>query len=152
MDTQSVWNLLAAIPAGKIVAWGIVICAIITAIVTGVVKLYKLFTKYKEMQDKEKKQNEKIEEFDKTLKSVNDSLREINDSLKIQKDVDLKLIRHFIVEKCISALERGEISASSLASLEEMFEEYERVFHGNGYVKTLMIKVRKLPVIVMPED
>lgn len=152
MDTQSVWSLLSTIPVGSVVAWIVVICAIFAAIGAGAVKLYKLFTKYKDMKDKDEKQTEKIEQIDKSLKTLTDTLTEIRDSLNIQKDVDLKLIRHFIVEKCISALDNGEITASSLASLEEMFGEYENVFHANGYVKTLMVKVRKLKVVVLPDD
>lgn len=27
-----------------------------------------------------------------------------------------------------------------------MFEEYTTIFHGNGYVKTMVYKVRELPV------
>ena len=34
-----------------------------------------------------------------------------------------------------------------LRSLEELYEEYTRIFNGNGYVKTLVMKVRALPVV-----
>ena len=44
---------------------------------------------------------------------------------------------------CEDALERGEMSTNKLQSLEEMYEEYTDLFHGNGYVKTLMTRVRK---------
>ena len=46
MDTKSVWDLLSSIPIGTIVAWISVICAIIVALCTGTIKLYKVFTKH----------------------------------------------------------------------------------------------------------
>ena len=53
---------------------------------------------------------------------------------------------------CEEALEKGEISSSKLNSLEEMYEEYVDIFHGNGYVKTLITKVRKEVKIVGKYD
>ena len=48
--------------------------------------------------------------------------------------------------------EKGEISINKLRSLEEMYEEYVEIFHGNGYVKTLMERVRKLPIVGKLDD
>ena len=33
-----------------------------------------------------------------------------------------------------------------------MYEEYVEIFHGNGYVKTLMERVRKLPIVGKLDD
>lgn len=152
MDTKSVWDLLSGIPVGTIVAWIVVICAIIAALCTGTIKLYKIFTKYKEMKDKDKKQTEIIESHDATLKAIDSTLQSIQKSLDEQKDVNLKQIRHTIVHTCEDALEKGEISINKLRSLEEMYEEYVDVFHGNGYVKTLVMRVRKLKIVGKLDD
>jgi len=106
-DTQSVWEFLSGIPIGTIVAWVIVICAIISALCAGTIKLYKIFTKYKEAKDKDEKQQN---------------------------------------------LDKGEISINKLRSLEEMYDEYVEIFHGNGYVKTLVTRVRKLKIIGKLDD
>ena len=152
MDTKSVWDLLSGIPVGTIVAWIAVICAIIAALCTGTIKLYKIFTKYKEMKDKDKKQTEIIESHDATLKAIDETLQSIQKSLDEQKDVNLKQIRHTIVHTCEDALEKGEISINKLRSLEEMYEEYVEIFHGNGYVKTLVMRVRKLKIVGKLDD
>ena len=152
MDTQSIWDLLSGIPIGTIVAWIVVICAIITVLCTGAIKLYKVFTKYKEMKDKDLKQTEVIINHDNTLREIEKSLQSINKSLEEQKEVNLKQIRHTIVHTCEEALEKGEISINKLRSLEEMYEEYVEIFHGNGYVKTLMERVRKLPIVGKLDD
>ena len=152
MDTQSIWDLLSSIPIGTIVAWIVVICAIITVLCTGAIKLYKVFTKYKEMKDKDLKQTEVIINHDNTLREIDKSLQSINKSLEEQKEVNLKQIRHTIVHTCEEALEKGEISINKLRSLEEMYEEYVEIFHGNGYVKTLMERVRKLPIVGKLDD
>ena len=86
-----------------------------------------------------------IEEIDKSLKTMNKSLDE-------QKEVNLKQIRHTIVHTCEDALEKGEISINKLRSLEEMYDEYVDIFHGNGYVKTLVMRVRKLKIVGKLDD
>ena len=152
MDTKSIWDLLSSIPIGTIVAWLVVICAIITVLCTGAIKLYKVFTKYKEMKDKDKKQTEVIENHEKILCEIDKSLKTMNKSLDEQKEVNLKQIRHTIVHTCEDALEKGEISINKLRSLEEMYDEYVDIFHGNGYVKTLVMRVRKLKIVGKLDD
>lgn len=152
MDTKSVWDLLSGISIGTVMAWIIVIFAIITALCTATIKLYKVFTKYKEMKDNDERQKEIIENHDNTLKDIENTLHEIKDSLDEQKEVNLKQIRHTIVHTCEEVLERGEISINKLRSLEEMYDEYVDIFHGNGYVKTLVYKVRKLKVVGKLDD
>jgi len=151
-DTQSVWEFLSGIPIGTIVAWVIVICAIISALCAGTIKLYKIFTKYKEAKDKDEKQQKVIESHDETLKEIEKSLIAIQKSLAEQKEVNLKQIRHTIVHTCEDALDKGEISINKLRSLEEMYDEYVEIFHGNGYVKTLVTRVRKLKIIGKLDD
>lgn len=146
-DTQSIWELLSGIPIGTIVAWVFVISAIIAALCAGTIKLYKIFTKYKEAKDKDEKQQKIIESHDDTLKEIEKSLLEIKKSLDEQKEVNLKQIRHTIVHTCEDALDKGEISINKLRSLEEMYDEYVEIFHGNGYVKTLVTRVRKLKIV-----
>lgn len=147
MDTKSVWDLLSSIPIGTIVAWVLVILAIITALCTGTIKLYEIFTKYEEAKDKEQKQEKIIESHDKTLRDIDGTLKEIKKSLDEQKEVNLKQIRHTIVHTCEDALDKGEISINKLRSLEEMYNEYVEIFHGNGYVKTLVTRVRRLKIV-----
>ena len=147
MDTQPIWDSLSGITIGQIVAWVTVILAIISALCTATIKLYKVFTKYRDMKDKEEKQETIIETHDKTLNEIKDSLQEIKQSLIEQKEVNLKQTRHTIVHTCEDCLEKGEISINKLRSLEEMYSEYVDVFHGNGYVKTLVERTRALKIV-----
>ena len=152
MDNQSAIDTLSSISVGQIIAWFSVISAIITAICTGTIKLYKVFTKYREAKDKNEKQEKIIESHETTLKEIDKTLQEIKKSLEEQKEVNLKQVRHTIVHTCEDALDRGEISINKLRSLEEMYEEYIDIFHGNGYVKTLVEKVRQLKVVGKVDD
>ena len=152
MDTKSVWDFLSGISVGQIVAWTSVLITIITAICTGTIKLYKVFTKYEEIKRKDREEQKIIENHDAILKKIEDILKDIQASLAEQKEVNLKQIRYTIVHTCEDALEKGEISSSKLNSLEEMYEEYVDIFHGNGYVKTLITKVRKEVKIVGKYD
>lgn len=152
MDTKSVWDFLSGISVGQIVAWASVLIAIITALCAGTIKLYKVFTKYEEIKRKDREEQKIIENHDAILKKIEDILKDIQVSLAEQKEVNLKQIRYTIVHTCEDALEKGEISSSKLNSLEEMYEEYVDIFHGNGYVKTLITKVRKEVKIVGKYD
>lgn len=148
MDTKSIWDFLSGISVGHIVAWVSSIAAAVSALCAGTIKLYKIFVKYEGMKRKDKEQEDKIASYDAVLKKIEKSLECIQKSLDEQKGVNLKQIRHTIVHTCEDALDRGEITSSKLNSLEEMYEEYVDIFHGNGYVKTLITKVRKEVKIV----
>lgn len=152
MDTQSVWQLLSGISVGQVVAWVVALATIVTSICTGTIKLYKVFTKYKEAKDKDETQREIIEAHDQTLRDIQTALSSIQKSLDEQKEVNLKQVRYTIVHTCEDAIDRGEISINKLRSLEEMYEEYIDIFHGNGYVKTLITRVRKEAKIVGKTD
>ena len=147
MDTKSVWALLGEIPVGTIVAWVTVIVAIIAALCAGAIKLYKVFAKYNKVKDENDKQKALLNKHDETLREIKDSLTEIKHSLGEQREVNLKQIRYQIVHTCDDALGANEISAGKLRSLEEMYQEYTEIFHGNGYVKTLVERVRRLPIV-----
>lgn len=147
MDTQPVWDSLSSFSVGQVVAWIVVIGTILSTLCAGTIKLYKVFTKYKDMKDKEQKQETIIETHDKTLNEIKDSLQDIKNSLNEQKDVNLKQLRHTIVQTCEDCLEKGEISINRLRSLEEMYSEYVDVFHANGYVKILVERVRTLKIV-----
>ena len=146
MDTNSVWSLLSSISIGTVAAWVIVICAVIAAMCTGAVKIYKIFDKYRATKEKDKKESETIQKHEKVLAEVNESLKEIKFSLEEQKAVNLRQLRYSIVSLCDDAIADGKISAGKLKALEEMYDEYVNIFHGNGYVKTMVVKTRKLPV------
>ena len=147
MDTQPILDSLSSFSVGRVVAWIVVIGTILSTLCAGTIKLYKVFTKYRDMKDKEQKQETIIETHDKTLNEIKDSLQDIKNSLNEQKDVNLKQLRHTIVQTCEDCLEKGEISINRLRSLEEMYSEYVDVFHANGYVKILVERARTLKIV-----
>ena len=146
MDSNSVWELLSGIEIGTIVAWFAVIAAIVTGICTGTIKLYKVFMKYTKLKDENEEQKKLLQKHEDVLNEVNDSLKKITASLDEQKEVNLKQIRYSIVHACDDAVSCGYITAGKLKTVEELYDEYTNIFHGNGYVKTLINKVRRLEV------
>ena len=147
MDTASIWSILADTSIGTLFAWGAVIIAIITAIIKGIKRLYVFFDKYKKLKDENDHQSKLLKEHDQTLKEIKESLNNINKRLDEQKEFNFKQIRNSIVDSCYAALSAGEIQIGKHKALEEMFEEYTKVFNGNGYVKGLIKKVNELPIV-----
>ena len=146
MGTDQVVNQLSSIPIGTIVAWLAVISAFISGIVTFTIKLYKAFEKTHEIKEESIELKEMIKDHDKQLKAINDKLTCIQNNLKARDKADLKSIRYSIVRAGEEYVSLGKITIRQLKALEEMYEEYHDR-HGNGYVATLMQKVRELPVI-----
>ena len=147
MDTAPIWNALAGISVGTLFAWATVIIAIITALVKGIKSLYTFFKKYDKLKDENEKQSERLQEHDKILKEMQQTLISINVRLDEQKDHNLKQIRTMIVDKCYDALRDDEILIGKHKALEEMYEEYTKVFNGNGYVKALMERVNNVKIV-----
>ena len=146
METNDVIQTLSSIPIGTIIAWVTVIVGIITAIVTGTIKLYKAFEKTHEMKEENLEFRKMVKDHDEQLKLINDKLSCIQDNLTKRDKADLKSMRYSIVRAGEEYVSMGKITIRQLRALEELFEDYHDK-HGNGYVTTLMRKVRALPVI-----
>ena len=146
MNWEKFMETVGQIPLGTVVVWCIGICSVIFTIYKSITKIYGVFIKYKTMREENEEQKTSIKEHDKLLKNVFDALEEIKGSLEEQKEVNLRQIRYTIVHTCDDAISDGYISAGKLKSLEEMYEEYTDIFHGNGYVRIMVEKVRLLPV------
>ena len=144
MDTKSIWDLLSSIPVGVIVAWIVVICAIITALCTGTIKLYKLFSKYREAKDRNEQYKKASKEHEEKLEEVSQKLDKIYEEIEKQRLINYKQVRFSIVHTCNEAISEGKITASKYKSLMEMYDEYITVFADmkpNGYVHKLVQKV-----------
>ena len=146
METKDVIQTLSSIPIGTIIAWVTVIAGIITAIVTSTIKLYKAFEKTHEMKEENLEFRKMVKDHDEQLKLINDKLSCIQDNLTKRDKADLKSMRYSIVRAGEEYVSMGKITIRQLRALEELFEDYHDK-HGNGYVTTLMRKVRALPVI-----
>lgn len=147
MDTAPVWETILNVPVGRFIAWVVVIATIIAAIVTGTINLYKFFNRVRDLKERDEEKSKLLREHDKMMHEIDTRLGQIQEALEVQREVNLKQVRYQIVHTCDDAIADGSISAGKLKSLEELYEEYTRIFHGNGYVKTLMKKIRSLPVI-----
>ena len=109
-------------------------------------QLYKIFEKTHEINEQNDKYLRMIENHDEELKKINEKLTYIQNNLDKRDEADLKRIRYSIVRAGEEYISVGEITIRQLKALEEMFEDYHDK-HGNGYVTTLMHKVRALPII-----
>lgn len=144
MDTKSVWDLLSGIPIGTIVGWIIVIATIITILCTGTVKLYKAFTKYREIKDENEKYKTASERHEKKIDDMCVKIDKIFDEVELQRQINYKQVRHSIVRTCDEAIRTKQISANKYKSLMEMYEEYITVFADlkpNGYVHKMIDRV-----------
>lgn len=151
MDTESVIETLTNISVGTVLAWVIVIGMIITAIATSTVKIYKLFDNYRDKQEEAEQYKADLKHFRDQQNDFAQSLKNITDSLELQKQSALKQLRFSIVQTCETALHNGEITMAQLKLIDELYDDYDHIWHKNGYVKTVVTKARKLPVKEEPD-
>ena len=152
MNKGDVIEYLSSIPVGTIIAWVLVVSMIVGAIILGLKKLYKIFEashKYKDESDAMKKM---VQNHEAQLGQISNQLTCIQNSLDRQDKVELKRMRHDIVQAGENALANDSITIRQFRALEELYESYHDERHGNGYVSTLMKKVRDLPVIGKLDD
>lgn len=152
MNVESVWQMLADIKIGALIAWTIVIIAIFTTVTRGIKNVYAFVSKYKEMKEMNEHQSKMLDEHENNFKEIKDALAKISKSLDEQKTINLKYTRHVLVDGCCAAIVAGTIQNEQLASLEEIYEEYRTVFNGNAYVGGLMERVRILPIVMNKDE
>lgn len=163
MDKNSIIQLFLSLKVGTVIAWITVLVGFISSLCFATIKTYQLFLKYKKMQDEtigyrqlveknDRDIKEMDEKFSQVIQKVTESIIDMNNSLKIQQEVNFKQMKHSIVQAAEESLADGHITISQLKSIEELYADYVEIFHGNGYVKTLMEKVRQLPVIGSEEN
>ena len=145
MNEKEAWEFLSQIPVGTIVSWIILVVIIITFFGMLIIKLYKLFEKTKKIQDEN-------DDFKNLVNKHEDTLDWIVSELKDSKRRELKKLRHSIVRAGEEALSKESITIREFRSLEELYATYSEFKDddgkpANGYVHTLMNKVRKLQVI-----
>lgn len=159
IDTASVWKALLSLPVGTVVAWIMVVCAIVLAICGVTVKLYKLFVKYKSEKDKNDQLEKNVNEHNKQLKELDERLKTMNEEfigqfelikniLGEQRETKIKELRHDITVSGENALEKREITVRQWKSLHEMFDEYINKYKQNSYVESLMAKVDRDVAII----
>ena len=152
MNVESVWQILADVRIGALIAWTVVIIAIFTTITRCIKNVYSFVSKYKEMKEMNERQSKMLDDHEKNFKEIKESLEKIDRSLAEQKTINLKYTRHILVDGCCAAIVAGNIQNEQLASLEEIYEEYCTVFNGNAYVGGLMKRVRALPIVLGKDE
>lgn len=146
MTKQEVWDLLSHLTVGTVVAWIIVIAAIVTVIVLGCKRLYGWFQKYHTYTTEKEKTAKRLQRHDEILDDIVSRLEKLDQCYNQTNRVLIQSIRHDIVVACLAAIEAGQITAIQLHELDDLYEEYDK-YGGNSYASTLMQKVHKLPVI-----
>lgn len=146
MDKSDVIKYLSSIQVGTIIAWVLVIGTIIGVIILGLKKLYKIFEASHKVKDESDALKKLVQDHEEQLNTISKQLTNIQSTLDKQDKVEFKRMRHDIVQAGELAVSNKSITIRQLRALEELYEVYHDERHGNGYVSTLMNKVRCLPV------
>lgn len=152
MDANSIYELLSSISVGSLVAFATVASAIIGALCTGTIKLYKIFIKYKAVHDENENLKNAVKTHEELFIKIQDQLTEMEKNFnakfsEIKTDLDeqrvttIKKLRHDITNSGEKALADGHMTVRQWTSLNEMANEYMNQYKQNSYVKSLMEKV-----------
>ncbi len=138
MTKQEVWDLLANLKVGTVVAWIMVIVVIATVVALGIRKLFKLFRDYSTYKEEKEATEARLKIHDATLDKIVHS-NEMQTKLLIQ------VVRSNIIVICQNAIAAGYITDVQLREVTELYELYE-TSGGNSYASMLMEKVKTLPI------
>ena len=97
MNSQEVWEVLGKIPVGSIIAWGIVVIAILNVINIGLTKLFGLFGFLHKRKDQEENTKKRLQRHDDMLANIDTTLQSINEAMR-------KSMRYDIVRECEAAI------------------------------------------------
>lgn len=152
MDGNVVVEAISNITFGTVLAWFTGILAIFFSLTAIVRKIYKAFERYHRVQEQNTILKNTVDTHGSEIANVNEMLKSIQKTLDEQRIRELKKLRHSIVRAGEAAISKDSITIRELQSLEELYDDYSNVFKENGYVKTLMEKVRDLNVIGTIEE
>ena len=144
MGGKEIADLLSGISLGTFILWLLAIVTIISTICAVTIKLYKVFTKYRNAKDENEKIKNASAEHDKKIDKLGEKIDKMCDEMEQQRQINYKQVRYDIVHTCDDAISSGQISASKYKSLMEMYDEYVIVFADlkpNGYVHKLIDRV-----------
>ena len=94
-----------------------------------------------ELQEKVEKHDSDIGGLKVNFENVSDKMDTLFEVMKIQT-------RQTLVNLCLEEIEKGCIDQYQLQAIEDLYSMYKDTLHGNSYVSTLVMKVRKLKVDV----
>lgn len=138
---------MAQIPIGTIFAWMMAIAFVVSIASTVAVKIYKIIKKYNDAKEENDLLKKKIIIHDEKIDNLDKKIDKILHALDKQDKEELSRLRHSIVRAGEEYVKQGSITIRQLRSLEELFDEYHNERKANGYVTTLMMKVRSLTVV-----
>ena len=147
MQTNDIVILLSSIPIGTIISWIAVLSGIVGFVVGVTIKLYKVFEKTHEIKEENDGFKKLVQSHEEQLRTIQESLELIQTKLDKREESELKKLRYSLIRGMEEYVSKGEITIRQLKSLEDSFEDYHVQHGGNGYVTTMMRKVRALPVI-----
>lgn len=92
--------------------------------------------------------HDKVEKHDNEIKNLRDELTNVSDKINTLFEITKIQTRQVIVSLCLEAIEKTCIDQYQLQAIEDLYLMYKDVLHGNSYVSTLVMKIRKLKVEV----
>lgn len=151
-NTNTIWQLLGSVPIGTVVAWFVVLSAIIGVFCTGTIKLYKVFAKYKdakeendELKNTVKKHGEELDDIHVEINNVKEDimkeLKEIKQNQVDSRETEIKKLRHSIITSGEKAVAARQMTIREWKSLHDMADEYIHKYKQNSYAKSLVEKV-----------
>lgn len=152
MNSDIAWNFLANISVGTIISWLCLLGISFSVVAAITIKIYKLFEKSRNIKEENDEFKQLVKNHENTLKEITEELKCIRKEQERSKGSELKRLRHSIIKTGEEAISNKYITIRGLKSIEELYEDYtnfkdENGNPANGFVKSLMVKVRLLNVI-----
>lgn len=149
-------KVLSNINAATALQWMITIVGLTTSLSICITKLITkgqvFFEKWRKKKNNKEAQEDLIERSEEQIEQLMQSIEKLSEQISVLREESIQRdkiqIRHTIVTCCNEAIDNRGIDSSELQALEDLYTLYTvDPINGNSYATTLMMKVRKLPIV-----
>ena len=148
MKMSEIIEALNCISVGDVLKWIMIIATLVTALAAVSVRCYKLSGKYWKAKSCAADKDKTIEDHTESIKSVKEDIKQLVEFNLKMVEVNKIITRNSIVRICNESLDVGYIDSIQLQALEDSYDMYQNVLHGNSYVSALVGATRKLRIVV----
>ena len=169
MDLNTILDSVQGLSIGTVISGGCILSAIAGGISTATIKLYKIFSKYRELQEENETLHNHVDQHGESLIHLSQKIDNLCDSINArfddmdasidlrfanldkkfaeQQEVNLHQTRGAIIDICETAINNKQITANKNRLLGELMCDYDDIFHADGYIHDLFKRVKGVPII-----
>lgn len=149
---NEVIQIFANVPTSTSIKLVIGLFGLVASLALFVTRCNNTFEKWRKKKNYKEDQECLIVKSEEQIQQLMESIEKLSEMIKVLREESIERdkiqIRHTIITCCNCAIENKCVDSSELQALEDLYTLYTaEPINGNSYATTLMMKIRKLPIV-----